>query len=224
MLDALARADQTPGEDHRSPGGRRPLLWAEVCGRSVLNHDDVFGRDIVYLEQSIASDRRLGDKERGLPRELFKNPTLVRRRVREHGVQNENERHGQPVDEREHILAVGTAEDAKFVLDNGDVIGVQDVRCLFKRCWVVANPFGDHLVGVVQDIGLLNTADDPDLAVACHRSRERGSERGDAALRWRERANETKPQVAARHGCGGIGCGCQFRQKDRLGLGAEVVG
>ena len=59
----------------------------------------------------------------------FRTLALRRRRLRQHGVQRGDDRHGQPREQRQDVAAGLAAEDAEFVLQRDDVElpGVQEV-------------------------------------------------------------------------------------------------
>ena len=75
---------------------------------------------------------------------------LVQRRLGEHGVEHDDGRDAQLVEQVDHIGAVTSAEDAVLVLDDRHIALVHGCRCLPSRAGL-----GDHqLVGDMGDDGL----------------------------------------------------------------------
>ena len=87
-----------------------------------MRHDSnlVFGTSAALDEQPACG---LGhdDHELCVLAEIRQHLELMRRRLREHGVERDDERLRNGLRERQHVLAVGAAEDAVLVLKEHDV-------------------------------------------------------------------------------------------------------
>ena len=79
----------------------------------------------------------------GPRRDLLQHRTLVRRRVFENSVRNDDRRDSQAVDDVDHFVTVGTAVDAVLVLDDGDVALVEQLGACRYRCRRAVDQFTD---------------------------------------------------------------------------------
>ena len=131
-LDSLAGRDQPEGRQHGTACRRRPAARsARVRIGAPCEHASALraGRPepcspgtLPSIDEQSLRGLRHHDHELGLGGRAPKSTSsLMRRRLREHGVQRDDERLRELLDEREDVGAVGAAEDPVLVLEQDDV-------------------------------------------------------------------------------------------------------
>ena len=201
-LDPLAGGDQPERREqeplaaavrraHRGAVAAGALQRVGVCAlrehrRRAVRHDAnlVGGARPARDQQPFG---RLGhhDHELGLAAQRGEHVGLVLRRLRQHGVERHDERLRQLLRERDHVRAVGAAEDPVLVLEEDDV-DVQPAENPRRADVVAANRLGDrrHEPGplgtgrLVDDDDLLDSVDPVD---AEERATHVGRKGADAA-------------------------------------------
>ena len=162
-----------------------------------MRHDpDLLLRAGTALDEQAPCGIRHDDHELSAPAQSGQHSQLVRRRLREHRVQGRDQRLRQLLRERQHVLTIGTAEDAVLVLQEHDV----DVEPAEHPCGthVVA---ADALLDRRQQPASLRTRSLVDdryevravNAVDAHQGRTKvGCERADPARTRRIRGNNCR--------------------------------
>ena len=118
-MERTNRPRRRPARSRGSVARRCPLDEQRRC--AVRDDADLFlGTGAVVDEQA---ERRIrhDDDELGVAAERLEDPRLVRRRLREDGVQGHDERLRQLFGQRHDVFAVAPAEDAVLVLEQNDV-------------------------------------------------------------------------------------------------------
>src|SRR5581483_7529336 len=97
-----------------------------VVGCPVGDQSDAGRLGRVAVEQPVAGRRCHGDDRVGDGQHPLQHLSLVRGRVDEHGVEHDDDRGGEPVQDGQDLVAVGAAVDAVLVLDDHGVEAVED--------------------------------------------------------------------------------------------------
>ena len=125
-LDALTRSDQSPGEDEGAVDG---LLLdrrrGPVVDRAVRDHHDLRRIGSVARDEPSAGGLRQGHDDVGRGEQLQQDVPLRRRRVLKDGVQHDDRRHRQRIDDPQDVDPVRAAVDAVLVLDDHHVEAVE---------------------------------------------------------------------------------------------------
>ena len=202
-LDPLAGRDQPEGREHepvlavvvRRSSFERVRIGApcEHRRRSVRDDPNLARRARLARHEQSLRGLRHHDHELGLAAERREHVSLMGRRLREHGVQRDDEGLRELLDEREDVGAVGAAEDPVLVLEQNDV-DVQpaedprraDVVASNRLCDRGDEPRSLRAGRVVDDDDLLDTVDPVDAEQRCRARRpQRCRSRTHAAGRWR---------------------------------------
>ena len=127
-LDALAGAEQTPGQQ---VWVRRPLDgWAGVIVGAVGDDGDLGGIHRVPDEQPISGGIGHRDHRGGRCHDLLQQRLLRGGRIAEDGVQHHDAGNREPAQQRRDLVAVSARIDAVLVLNDRHVIGVEGGRRL----------------------------------------------------------------------------------------------
>ena len=155
-LDALPRAEQTPGQDGGSPRGgvgrggvgtgcvgrgcvagaalvlpAGHVVVAQLRGAVVLgamgDHHHLARVHVPAVEQPLPGRLRHGHHDGRRGDDTGQHAPLVGGRRGEHGVQDGDHRNAYLRQDIEHVRSVAAAEDAVLVLDDRDVVQVQRV-------------------------------------------------------------------------------------------------
>ena len=125
-LDALARPDQSPGEDERAVG--RPVLrggHGPVIDGAVRDHHDLRRVSSVALDEPSPGGVRHGHDHVGPLEQAQQDVPLPFDGVLEDGVHHDDRRHRHRVDDLQDVDAVRAAVDAVLVLDDHHVEAVE---------------------------------------------------------------------------------------------------
>ena len=199
-LDPLPGRDQPEGREQepvaaavRRVRSRRRLRGAlqrvgsralREHGRRAVRHDShLFGGARAARDQQPPRRLRHHDHELGLTAQRGEHLGLMRRRLREHGVQRHDERLRELLDQREHVLAVGAAEDPVLVLEQDDV-DVQPAEDPRRADVVAAHRLGDRR-HEPWPLGTGRLVDDHDFLDAVDPVDARGARRGRRPRRRR---------------------------------------
>ena len=146
-LDPLAGAEQPPGQDGELPEAERRLRpRRRPGGRAVRDDADLRHVDGVPGREPFARSRRHRDDGIGLGHHRLEDLTLVRRRLGQHGVQDNDAWHPDLVQQVQDLTAVRSAVDAVLVLHDGDIAQVQLRGRPTERGGVINDELRHHLV------------------------------------------------------------------------------
>src|SRR4029079_9341728 len=130
--------------------------------RAVRDDGDLRQVDGVPGREPFARGHRHRDDGIGLRYHRLEDLTLVCRRVGQHGVQDDDARHPDLVQQVQDLAAVGSAVDAVLVLHDGDVAPVQLRGRAVDRGGVIGDKLPYHLVAGSW-YGRVDEANDPAL-------------------------------------------------------------
>jgi hypothetical protein len=131
-LDALARAQQAPGQHDGSTAPHTGSLRRD--GRAVWDDGDFAAGDVEAPAQPLASRLRHHDHLVHPRGERLENRTLVWRRVFEDSVSDQDRWDAQSVDDPHDFVAIYTSVDAVLMLDDRDVALVQQLGACCDGC------------------------------------------------------------------------------------------
>ena len=140
-------------------------------GRPVLDDADLLRGAAVHCEKQLSRSLRHHDHTLRLLAQSGQDFALVIRRLRKDGVKRQDERSGELPRERQHVLAVRTAKDPVFVLQQDDV----DVESSEQPCRsdVIASHRLRHGRQDIRPLRARRLVDDGDRTNALHaRNRE----------------------------------------------------
>ena len=140
-LDALARGQQSEGEQHGATGRQDPLLGplpvqVRAEGHAVRDDPDLVAVDAAAVDEQV--DRLLGqhDEDVGAVGQAPGRGPQLGRGVRDDGVQRRHDRHADPLEQVVDVAPVLPPEDPELVLDAEHVDG-RAVHELRRRAVVV---------------------------------------------------------------------------------------
>jgi hypothetical protein len=230
-LDALAPAEQAPGQQHRADRGRQPAAGAGH-GRAVGDRGHLGRVDVEQAAEPGAGGLGHHDQAARRVGDLLEHPALVVGGLEQDRVGHHDRRHGQLPQQLDDLLAVGPAEDAVLVLDDGDVVLAEQVGGGVERGRDLVVQLAHHPgIGRAHPIG-----DTHDTGVAAgleQAAGQGGGERGQAAGRGRERAQHPVRALGPAHPrgsdvlrCAGDGApvGAPVRALGALGRGRQGCG
>ena len=198
-LDALARPEQAPGEQARRLSrralrpGDRVRSW---CCCAVRDHRDLARVDVEAGDQTVVRGLGHHDHHVGGATHRLEHTPLADRRLADHGVGDDQDRHGETVHQGHDRFAVGPFVQTVFVLHDRQVGGVEHAdgcvdtarRQLVERGQ--HHRIFDQLVVAVRRCRRSNDVDR--RPVTDEAGGERGRERGDATRGRRERRQDAE--------------------------------
>jgi hypothetical protein len=108
------------------------------------DHPDLVRVDVIPGQEPPAGGVRHGDDRAGIADDRFQHLSLMTGRFGQDGVQHDDGRHPQAGQQQEHLVAVGSAEDAELVLHDDHVTPVEPVQGSGPRPWISGDEIGDR--------------------------------------------------------------------------------
>jgi hypothetical protein len=157
--------------------------------------------DGISVEESAAGRRGHDDHRIDGGQDPFQDFALVRRRIDEDGVEDDDDGNGEPFEDGENLVSVRAPVDAVFVLDHDGVEAVEDVGRLGLAARRTGHELMDHF-GAAAALGPVDHPHhaDPACRWACPElPRQGGRERGQPALSGRVGGEKSVAHGHRRH-------------------------
>ena len=210
-LDPLVGGEQPEGQHNLPAAPAEPLLQRRgidqiAIGHAVRDHRDLARIGAVDARQDLAPALRHDDDARRAAEQTLHHPPLVGARLLQDGVERHHQRQRRAVEQRQDVLAGGTAVDAVFVLQPQRLRAARldPTRSVEVRGQFSLRDRGSDGGGIVVAAGMVVHRVDVDLDVGkavAHRGVDVGGEGREPALPGQEIADhrEMADRVRACH-------------------------
>ena len=191
-LDALAGSEETPRQHPGTSPIRSSGTAVAPSSSAVRDHDDLGVVDVVVIDEPLVRRRGHRDQRAGLSSDRVEHLALMPRRLDQHGVQDHDAGHPEPVEDVDDAVTVGAVIDAVLVLHHHHVERVEGRSRSFHRASLAVHHVAhDRRPG--PGSGPLEHSNDARLMASGRDLRlEGGGERRQPALGRRKAAQESK--------------------------------